>query len=565
MKLVGSVSMGIILSLLVFVPVFSLVSEGSASAQDAGDPVLVGAGDIARCSATGDESTADLLDGITGTVFTTGDNAYERGSATEFNNCYAPSWGRASIIARTKPSPGNHEYHAPRYDKPDYNEDAADYFAYFGAAAGGPSRGYYAYDLGEWHMVVLNSCLEHEPAVWDDSSPPELLKQVQCVGPGSLQEQWLREDLAAPENKTACTLAYWHHPRFSSGSHGNSTSVSRLWNVLYEAGTAVVLNGHDHDYERFAPQNPSGQADPGQGIREFVVGTGGGAFTAFKNIQPNSEARIANTNGVLKMTLRPEGYEWQFVTAPSGAVADSGSGRCHGTPPASDTTAPAVQPPTQDLPTNATLGTSAVPTKVSWSASDDSGVARYDLQQSVDGGSFKAVSLSSPTATAKTLQLQPGSTYQFRIRATDGVGNTSDWAYGTDQPFLVDPHQENENSEAMVYTGTWNQQALASAYGGSVKHASTEGSTAQFTFTGRNVAWVSTKGPNMGKATVSVDGVIVSTVDLYNSASQYRKMVFSQSGLDPTVSHTIAVQALGTKKAASSGTRVDVDAFVVLR
>ena len=565
MRLAGSVLAGTTVSLVVLLAMFVLVSAGSASAQDATDPVLVGAGDIARCSATGDESTADLLDDIPGTVFTTGDNVYERGSAAEFDNCYAPSWGRPSIIARTKPSPGNHEYHAPRYDKPDYNEDAADYFAYFGAAAGDPSKGYYTYNQGEWHIIVLNSCLEHEPAVWDDGSPPERLKQVQCVGPGSQQEQWLRDDLAAPENQTACTLAYWHHPRFSSGSHGNSTSVSRIWSALYEAGADVVLNGHDHIYERFAPQNPSGQADPDQGIREFVVGTGGGAFTAFKNIQPNSEARIANKNGVLKMTLRPEGYEWQFVTAPDGAVADSGSGTCHGKPPASDITAPAVRPPLQDLPTNASLGTSTVPTKVSWSASDDNGVARYELQRSVNEGSFKSVSLPSATATAKTLQLQPGSTYQFRVRATDGVGNTSDWTYGTEQPFLVDPHQENENSGAMVYTGAWNQQALDTANGGGVKHASTEGSTAQFTFTGRNVAWVSTKGPNMGKATVSVDGVVVSTVNLYKSTTQYRKIIFSQSGLDPTVSHTIAVQVLGTKKAASSGTRVDVDAFVVLR
>lgn len=565
MKLVGSFSIGIILSLLLLVPAFSMIPEKSVSAQNAGDPVLVGAGDIARCLAAGDEETADLLDGITGTVFTTGDNAYELGSSANFDDCYAPSWGRHK--ARTKPSVGNHEYYAPRYDKPssNYNEDAADYFAYFGAAAGDPSRGYYSYDLGEWHIVVLNSCLEHEPAVWDNSSPPERLSQVQCVGPGSQQEQWLRDNLAAPENQTACTLAYWHHPRFSSGSHGNSTSVSRLWSALFEAGADVVLNGHDHIYERFALQNPSGQADPSQGIREFVVGTGGGAFTAFKNIQPNSEARIANKNGVLKMSLHPEGYDWQFVTAPNGAVADSGNGTCHGKPPASDNTAPAVQPPIQDLPTNATLGTSTVPTKMSWSASDDSGVAGYELQQSVNGGSFKAVSLPSATATAKTLQLQPGSTYQFRVRATDRVGNTSDWVNGTEQPFLVDPHQENENSGAMVYTETWTQQALGSAYGGSLKHASTAGSTAQFTFTGRNVAWVSTKGPNMGKATVSVDGVIVGTINLYNAASQNRKIVFSQSALDPMVSHTIAVQALGTKQAASSGTRVDVDAFVVLR
>jgi hypothetical protein len=325
----------------------------------------------------------------------------------------------------------------------------------------------------------------------------------------------------------------------------------------------VVLNGHHHDYERFAPQNPSGQTDPDQGIREYVVGTGGGVFTAFGNIRPNSEARIASTNGVLKMTLHPEGYDWQFVTSPTGASADTGSGTCHGTLPASDTRAPAVQPPVQDLPTGATLGTSAIPTKISWSASDDSGVDGYEFQQSVKGGPFEAVSLPSATATNKTRQLPPGSTYQFRVRATDSVGNISDWVYGTEHPYLVDTHQEN--SSAIANAGTWAEQALTSAYGGGVKYSSTKGSVAQYSFTGRNVAWGTTKGPNIGKAVVSVDGEVVGTFDLYNSTIQARKMVSSISGLNPDIPHTIAVQVLGTKHSASSGTRVDVDTFVVLR
>jgi hypothetical protein len=188
----------------------------------------VGAGDIARCSATGEEATADLLNGIAGTVYTTGDNVYDRGSAAEFENCYEPSWGRH--LDCTKPSPGNHEYHAPAKDSAAqaYKENASDYFTYFHAAAGDPFKGYYSYDLGGWHLVALNSCLEHEPALWDDGSPCIRLKQVPCLGPGSMQEQWLKEDLAASENQSACTLAYWNHPRFSSGSHGNSISVARL-------------------------------------------------------------------------------------------------------------------------------------------------------------------------------------------------------------------------------------------------------------------------------------------------------------------------------------------------
>jgi hypothetical protein len=293
------------------------------------------------------------------------------------------------------------------------------------------------------------------------------------------------------------------------------------------------------------------------------VGTGGGAFTAFGNIRPNSEARIATTNGVLKMTLHPESYDWQFVMSPAGASADAGSGTCHGASPASDTTAPAVQPPAQDLPTGAALGTNAITCKISWSASDDSGVAGYEFRQSVNGSPFEDVSLPSATATNKTRQLQPGSTSQFRVRATDSVGNIDDWVYGTEHPYLVDTH--HENSSATVYAGTWTQQASASAYGGGVKSSSIKGSVAQHSFTGRNVAWVTTKGPNMGEALVSVDGEVVGTFNLYHSTIQPRKMVSSKSGLDPDIPHTIAVQVVGTKHSASSGTRVDVDAFVVLR
>jgi hypothetical protein len=534
MKLGISVLLGLIVSFGVLSS-----SEDAVNAQVVEDPVLVGTGDIARCSATGDEATANLLDGISGTVFTIGDNAYQSGTATEFSKCYEPSWGRHKT--RTKPAVGNHEY---------YTEGAKPYYDYFGLAAGDPTKGYYSYDIGSWHMIVLNS---NCAALVADG----------CAA-GSPQEQWLKDDLATHSN--ACTLAYWHHPRFSSGSHGGDASVGPFWSDLYQAGTDVVLNGHDHDYERFAPQNPLGISDPSQGIREFVVGTGGAALTGFKTpMQPNSEFGLINTNGVLKLTLHPDSYDWQFITAPGGAVADSGIGQCHGAPDPSsiDATAPAVQPPSQDLPTGSTLGTSTIPTKVSWSAADDqSGVARYELQQSTDGGvSFANVKLPSATSTTKTLQLQPGTTYQFRVRATDGAGNTSDWTPGP--AFLVDPHQENSDSN-LVYAGSWTQQALSSAYGGGVKYASAKGSAAQFTFSGQTVAWISTKGPNMGKATVAIDGVVIKTLDLYASTTQTRKVVYSQSGLDPAVSHTVTVQATGSKRSASSGTRVDVDAFVTL-
>jgi hypothetical protein len=222
-----------------------------------GDPVLVGAGDIANCNKTADEATARLLDNISGTIFTVGDHAYPDGTAAQFSDCYGPNWGRHKN--RTRPSPGNHDYHV---------SGAAGYFNYFGAAAGDPAMGYYSYNLGAWHIIALNSEISHSA--------------------GSAQEQWLRADLAA--NPNICTLAYWHAPRFSSGQHGNKASSQALWQALYEYGADVVLNGHDHIYERFAPQNPNGQADA-RGIREFVVGTGGAALYSFGSIQPNSQAR----------------------------------------------------------------------------------------------------------------------------------------------------------------------------------------------------------------------------------------------------------------------------------
>jgi Bacterial Ig-like domain (group 1)/Calcineurin-like phosphoesterase len=267
--------------------------SGSVLAQT-GDPVFVGAGDIASCGHNRDESTAQLLDAIPGTVFTLGDNAYPDGTLTQFNDCYGPTWGRHKN--RTKPAPGNHDYHVA---------GAGGYFDYFGAAAGDRSKGYYSYNLGDWHIISLNS---------------EITQSA-----GSAQEQWLRADLAA--NPKVCTLAYWHKPRFSSGRHGNNAGSQALWQALYEYGADVVLNGHDHSYERFAPQNPSGQADA-KGIREFVVGTGGAGLYPFPAIQPNSQVRNNTTYGVLKLTLHSTSYDWQFIPIAGQNFTDSGSGNC---------------------------------------------------------------------------------------------------------------------------------------------------------------------------------------------------------------------------------------------
>jgi hypothetical protein len=258
--------------------------------------VFVGAGDIAACGSSADEATATLLDGISGTVFTAGDNAYESGTASEYTNCYAPSWGRHKT--RTRPVPGNHEY---------ATLGASGYFGYFGSIAGDPAKGYYSYDLGPWHIIALNSNF--------------------AMNAGSPQEQWLRADLAA--NSTMCTLAYWHHPRFSSGPHGSAPFSQPLWQALYDFGADVVIVGHDHTYERFAPQTPTGTVDMSRGVRQFVVGTGGAGLYAWATIAANSEVRNNTTKGVLKLTLRTDRYEWQFVPVAGSSFTDSGSASCH--------------------------------------------------------------------------------------------------------------------------------------------------------------------------------------------------------------------------------------------
>ena len=289
--------------LVVFVAVTALLYFGYYSPKmsaSAGDPVLVGAGDIADCSGSGDEATAKLLGDISGTVYTTGDNAYESGTASEFSDCYDPTWGRYKD--RTRPSVGNHEYHTV---------DASGYFDYFGPAAGDPKKGYYSYDLGGWHIVSLNSMCEH----------------VGGCGATSPMVRWLKQDLAS--HPKPCTLAYWHHPLFSSGSHGNVPKMKPSWDALYAADAEVVLNGHDHDYERFAPQSPSGAADGARGIREFVVGTGGRELRPFGTVRAHSEIRNAETFGVLKLSLHPNSYEWSFVPVAGKTFTDSGSGQCH--------------------------------------------------------------------------------------------------------------------------------------------------------------------------------------------------------------------------------------------
>jgi hypothetical protein len=238
-------------------------------------------------------------------VLPLGDNVYSNGTVTRYRQWYQPSWGRLDRISH--PVPGNHEYITSAE-----SVDAAGYFAYFRTRAGDLRTGWRSFDLGRWHLIALNG-----------QCPP-----AGSCGPGSPQERWLRADLAA-HAKDRCVLAYWHEPRFSSGRHGNDKRFAAFWDDLYRAGAELVLNGHDHDYERFAPQAPDGRADPDRGIREFVVGTGGANLRHFRAVEPNSEVRDNSSAGLLVLELRPDGYSWRFAAASGGSFSDSGSGTCH--------------------------------------------------------------------------------------------------------------------------------------------------------------------------------------------------------------------------------------------
>lgn len=277
----------------------ALLAAGCASppSDDADRTSLVAAGDISSCFLRGDELTARLLDRIGGVVATLGDNVYPSGTLEQFADCYHPTWGRH--LERTRPAVGNHEYRTP---------GAAGYFAYFGERAGTPGEGWYSYSLDGWHVIVLNSDVP--------------------MGPGSPQHAWLTADLAA--HPSLCTLAYFHHPRFSSGKHGGKERVIRVFPLLYEAGVDVVLSAHDHHYERFAPQDPEGRLDLERGIRQFVVGTGGAPSYRLRDQAPNSEALGNDVRGVLRLVFHPDSYEWEFVPVPGRRFRDAGRGTCTG-------------------------------------------------------------------------------------------------------------------------------------------------------------------------------------------------------------------------------------------
>jgi hypothetical protein len=278
----------------------ALAALAACGGDDAGPPAertsIVAAGDIASCFWRGDEATARLVDGIGGIVAPLGDNVYPDGSDREYRQCYDRSWGRH--LARTRPAVGNHEYKT---------KDAGGYFRYFGARAGPPGKGWYSYQHDGWHVVVLNS---DEP-----------------LERGTEQLNWLVADLRA--HPTRCTLAYFHHPRWSSGRHGGRERVTDAYRAMYDAGVDVVLGGHDHHYERFAPLDPLGRLDRERGIRQFVVGTGGAPSYRLRERVHHSEAIAAHVRGVLRLVFHPDSYEWEFVPVPGRTFTDAGRASCH--------------------------------------------------------------------------------------------------------------------------------------------------------------------------------------------------------------------------------------------
>src|SRR4051794_35000133 len=265
-----------------------------------GAPFLTAAGDISGCDSQGDSQTAALVTKITGAVAPLGDLAYETGSPAEFANCYDPTWG--AFKARSHPAVGNHEYETP---------GAAGYYGYWGAAAGAPTQGWYSYDLGSWHVVVLNSNCGF----------------VGGCQAGSPQETWLRADLAA--HTAACTLAYWHHPAFSTGYVVGTTEVQPLFQALYDANADLVLVGHSHNYQRWLPLAPNGAPDSARGIREFVVGTGGESHPPVTPAVPTQQVANDDPFGVLRLTLRSKSYAWRFLPIAGKTFTDSGSQACH--------------------------------------------------------------------------------------------------------------------------------------------------------------------------------------------------------------------------------------------
>jgi chitodextrinase len=384
-----------------------------ATTAAAGDPVIAAAGDIA-CDPTnshylggaGDSNTCNqrktsdmLVNGAYAAVLPLGDNQYYCGGLSAFTQSYGPSWGR--VLSVTHPAVGNHEYLTSGGTGCDpSNAGANGYFTYFGAAAGQRGQGYYSYDVGAWHLVALNSNCSSAGG----------------CGTGSPQYNWLSADLAAHQN--TCTLAYWHIPLFSSGGRAASNMRS-IWTLLYNNNADLVLEGHDHIYERFAPQDSAGALDNNRGLRSFIVGTGGANHTSIATIAANSQVRDATTFGILQLTLHPASYDWKFLPVPGKTFTDSGTGACHGggsggSGGTTDGTPPSVP---QGLTASSIAGPAA---SLHWTASTDNvGVTSYGVfRNGTSVGSTSSTSFTDATVAA-------GATYSYTVNARDAAGNVS--------------------------------------------------------------------------------------------------------------------------------------------
>lgn len=290
----GSPSRYCTLCLLTALMTLSCSGEQWVTAPTPPTTVLLAAGDIGLCGSRAAVETGQMLDGLGGTIIGVGDLAYRSGTAHEFASCYDPVWGRHKEY--TRPAPGNHEYESP---------GAQPYFDYFGSQAGPSGLGYYSFRSGDWLVLSLNSNVP--------------------VGSGTAQGQWIRTELTG--NATRCTLAYFHHPLYSSGTNGDNARLAGLWQLLYEHGVDVIVSAHEHMYERYAPMSPDGQRNDARGIRQFIVGTGGAGLYTVQRVHPQSEVQII-AHGLLKLTLSAQGYDWEFLQV-GGARGDVGSDVCH--------------------------------------------------------------------------------------------------------------------------------------------------------------------------------------------------------------------------------------------
>ncbi|HSA54782.1 MAG TPA: Ig-like domain-containing protein [Gemmatimonadaceae bacterium] len=408
-----------------------ITSPDAAAALTGGaGHVLVGAGNIARCDMSIDEATARLLDAIPGTVFTAGDNTYDSGTLTDISTCFGASWGRHK--SRIRPSAGDREFSV---------SGASGYFGYFGAAAGPTGKGYYSYDLGDWHVVVLNSSI--------------------ATSAGSAQEQWLRADLAA--STKPCTIAYWHYPRFSSFSTHTRASVKPLWDALYAAGAEIVVNGHYRFYERYAPQSPTGQADP-KGIRQFIVGTGGTGQNPFDTVMPNSEVRKTGIFGVLKLTLGSGTYAWEFVPVAGQTFTDQGTGTCNGAASTTSNASSSVALTPSSIAL--AVGTTAQLTAVTKDASGNV----------VQGGTmgFKSLNTSVATVSASGVVTGIAIGVTYVVATSGGASDTTTVTVtpsATRAGYYVSPSGSSANDGS--YSRPWNLTTALAGAGGRVQPGDT--------------------------------------------------------------------------------------------